>query len=42
VAAHRAALECGRLVVTHMSEDMLARLPDLEVEAARDGLTLEV
>jgi len=42
VAAQRAALECGRLIVTHMSEDMLARLPDLEVEAARDGLALEV
>jgi ribonuclease BN (tRNA processing enzyme) len=42
VAAHRAALSCRRLIVTHMSEDMLARLPDLDVEAARDGLTLEV
>jgi ribonuclease BN (tRNA processing enzyme) len=42
VAAHRADLQCGRLVVTHMSDDMLARLPDLAVEAARDGLTLEV
>jgi len=42
LAIHRAALDCRRLVVTHMSEDMLARLPDLEVEAARDGLTLEL
>ena len=42
VVAHRAARQCRRLVVTHMSEDMLARLPDLDVEAARDGLTLEV
>jgi ribonuclease BN (tRNA processing enzyme) len=42
VAAHRADLQCRRLVVTHMSDDMLARLPDLDVEAARDGLTLEV
>ena len=42
LAAHRAALDCGRMIVTHMSEDMLARLPDLDVEAARDGLTLEV
>jgi ribonuclease BN (tRNA processing enzyme) len=42
VAAHRAALSCRRLILTHMSEDMLARLPDLDVEAARDGLTLEV
>ena len=42
VAARRADLQCRRLVVTHMSEDVLARLPDLDVEAARDGLTLEV
>jgi len=42
LAAHRAALDCRRLIVTHMSEDMLARLPGLDVEAARDGLTLEV
>jgi ribonuclease BN (tRNA processing enzyme) len=42
LAAHRAALDCRRLVVTHMSEDMLGRLPDLDVEAAHDGLTLEV
>ena len=42
LTAHRAALDCRRLIVTHMGEDMLARLPDLDVEAARDGLTLEV
>ena len=42
LAAHRAALDCRRLIVTHMGKDMLARLPDLDVEAARDGLTLEV
>jgi len=42
LAAHRVALDCRRLVVTHMGEDMLARVPDLDVEAARDGLTLEV
>ena len=42
VTTHRAALDCRRLVVTHMSEDMLARAPGLDVEAAHDGLTLEV
>ena len=42
LAAHRAALACRRLIVTHMSEDMLARLAGLDVEAARDGLTVEV
>jgi ribonuclease BN (tRNA processing enzyme) len=42
LAAHRAALDCRRLIVTHMGEDMLARVADLDVEAARDGLTLEL
>lgn len=42
LAAQRARLGCRRLVVTHMSEDMLARVGGLEVEAARDGLSLEV
>jgi ribonuclease BN (tRNA processing enzyme) len=42
LAVHRAALGCRRLIVTHMSDDMLARVPGLDVEAARDGLTLEV
>lgn len=39
---HRARLDCRRLIVTHMSDDMLAHLPDVDVEAASDGLTLEV
>ncbi|PYN27634.1 MAG: MBL fold metallo-hydrolase [Candidatus Rokuibacteriota bacterium] len=34
---HRAELDCRRLVVTHMSEDMLQRLDGLEVETAEDG-----
>jgi len=42
LTVHRAALGCRRLIVTHMSDDMLARVPGLDVEAARDGLTLEV
>jgi ribonuclease BN (tRNA processing enzyme) len=33
---HRSALDCRRLVVTHMSSDMLSHLPDVEVEAAHD------
>ncbi len=40
--AHRARLECRRLVLTHMGEDMLARLGDLAVEAAEDGMELEL
>jgi ribonuclease BN (tRNA processing enzyme) len=37
---HRARLDCRRLVVTHMGEDMLARLDGLPVEAAADGKEL--
>ncbi len=39
---HRSRLECRRLVVTHMGEDMLARLDGLAVEAAEDGKRLFV
>ncbi len=39
---HRSRLDCRRLVVTHMGEDMLARLADLTVEAAEDGKQLAV
>jgi len=35
--AHRAELGCNRLILTHMSEDMLARLDSLEIEFAEDG-----
>ena len=35
--AHRAALSCRRLIITHMSADMLARLPEIETEYAEDG-----
>jgi len=40
--AHRARLECRRLVLTHMGEDMLVHLGDLAVEAAEDGMELEL
>jgi ribonuclease BN (tRNA processing enzyme) len=39
---HRSRLECRRLVVTHMGEDMLARLEGLDIEAAADGQELVV
>lgn len=39
---HRSRLECHRLVLTHMGEDMLARLDGLDVEAAADGQELVV
>lgn len=35
--AHREELACGRLVLTHMGEDMLGRLDGLGVEWADDG-----
>lgn len=35
--AHRDELDCDRLVITHMSEDMLSRLPEIELEPAADG-----
>jgi ribonuclease BN (tRNA processing enzyme) len=38
----RAALGCRRLVVTHLSDDMLAHLADLEVEAAADGIAITI
>ncbi len=34
---HRRHLDCRRLILTHMGEDMLARLDALPVEAAEDG-----
>jgi ribonuclease BN (tRNA processing enzyme) len=39
---HRAELECGRIVITHMSDEMLKRLPEIELEAATDGAVIEV
>ena len=40
--AHRDRLGCRRLVVTHMSDDMLARLPLSGVEWAEDGRSLSL
>ncbi len=39
---HRARLDCRRLILTHMGEDVLARLDGLAVEAAEDGTRLLV
>jgi len=39
---HRPRLECRRLVLTHMGEDVLARLDELAIEAAEDGKQLLV
>lgn len=34
---HRTELECRKLIVTHMNDDMLHRLESLDVEGAHDG-----
>jgi ribonuclease BN (tRNA processing enzyme) len=36
--AHRAELGCKRLIITHMGEDLLGRLGEVEMEVAHDGL----
>jgi ribonuclease BN (tRNA processing enzyme) len=40
--SHREQLTCKRLVVTHMSADMLARAGELDAEAAEDGNLIEL
>ena len=40
--AHLDELRPKRVVLTHMSADMLARVPELDIECAEDGLVLEV
>jgi len=39
---HRSRLDCRRLILTHMGEDVLARLDGLAVEVAEDGKQLLV
>jgi ribonuclease BN (tRNA processing enzyme) len=39
---HRNEIRTKRLVVTHMSADMLERLTELEIEAASDGRVVEL
>jgi ribonuclease BN (tRNA processing enzyme) len=40
--AHRGKLGCRRLVLTHMSHDMLDRIESLDVECAEDGKQIVV
>jgi len=42
VRAHRDALGCRRILLTHMGPDMLARKADAAFECAHDGLVIEV
>ncbi len=39
---HRSQFDCKRIVVTHMSQDMLSRLGDLDLEAAHDGFEISL
>jgi ribonuclease BN (tRNA processing enzyme) len=39
---HRPALACRRLLLTHMGDEMLARVPELGLDAADDGLVLSL
>jgi len=36
----RAQLECSRLILTHMSDEMLAHLAETKIERAEDGKTV--
>ena len=40
--AHLDEIEASRVVLTHMSADMLGRLPEAEFPAAHDGLVLDL
>jgi ribonuclease BN (tRNA processing enzyme) len=40
--SHREELGCRRLILTHMSADMLRRIPDIDVECAEDGKIITV
>jgi ribonuclease BN (tRNA processing enzyme) len=42
LSAQLPRLECRRLVITHMSDEMLGRLAEVDVQAASDGLVVEL
>lgn len=42
LAEHGDQLACGRVVVTHMSSDMLAKMDQTPFDPASDGLELQV
>ncbi|MBV8431516.1 MAG: MBL fold metallo-hydrolase, partial [Solirubrobacterales bacterium] len=42
LSAKRSELGCRRLVINHLGESMLARVGELDIEAAEDGLEIEV
>jgi ribonuclease BN (tRNA processing enzyme) len=40
LSAHLGEIGCRRLILTHMSEEMLAHLPRPDVDAAEDGMSI--
>ena len=40
IVEHRDQLTCKQLILTHMSEEMLARAADLDLPTAEDGLAV--
>ena len=40
LTAHKKELTCRRLVLTHMSADMLARVADAAIETTYDGMVV--
>lgn len=42
IAANRARFECDRLILTHIGQEVLSRLPEVTEEVAEDGLVVEV
>ena len=42
LAEKRGELGCRRLVITHLGRDMLDRVDELDVEAAEDGMVIEI
>jgi ribonuclease BN (tRNA processing enzyme) len=42
VLTHAPALDCKRLLLTHLGSEPLARLDEITLEVARDGMTIEL
>jgi hypothetical protein len=40
--SHFPEFSCKRIVLTHMNEDLLSRLEQVELETARDGMILTI
>ncbi len=39
---HRSELDCRRIILTHMTRDVLDRIAEVELETASDGMVLEL